>query len=364
MILALLALSNPLELIKPRIEAFVERGRIPGAVTLVAQNGKVVKLEASGYADLEMKKPLKPDTIFQIASMTKSVTATAIMILADEGRLSLNDPVDLYIPEFKDMKMKETGRSPSTRMRIRHLLTHMSGLNGSDPSPITDESKAKMLLGDYVKTISESTLDSEPGAKINYSGRGTSVAGRIVEIVSGMPFERFVLIRILEPLSMKDTHFFLPREKHDRLAMLYFYEKDKLNKGSDDPFKTGARLANPAGGLYSTASDMFRFYQMVMDHGKGVLSRAAVETMTQVQSFPTIASSETYGFGFAVSGGSSNGPTFMPPGVFGHAGATGTYGWGDPRHGVVGIYMTQCIGGDNEVLDMFRTLVNVWARDR
>lgn len=363
MIIAFLALlPAELSLIPARLQEQVDLGVMPGAAVLVMRKGKTLLDTAVGYADLTAKFPLRTDTIFRIASMTKPVTAAAIMMLADEGKLTLNDPVDRYLPEFATVQVAGNDglRRSNSRMRIRHLLTHMSGINGSDPGPITDQAKSMMTLEEYAKTLSSTPLMFDPGASISYSGRGTSVAGRIVELVSGEKLESFLQRRLFYPLGMKDTHFFLPTEKKGRLAKLYVSERSGLVEDQEDRFRIGAKLANPAGGLYSTTGDMAKFFQLILSGGGKLLSRAAVDTMTQVQSFPLAVTTETsrYGFGFAVTAGPSNNPNFMRPGTFGHAGATGTYGWGDPSRELVGIYMSQCMGDESRPLDIFRTMVN------
>lgn len=361
-----LGLANGLEAIPMRMKEFVDEGRIAGSVTLVMQRGKVVRLDAVGYRDLETRTPMTSDTIFQIMSMTKPVTAVAIMMLADEGKLSLNDPVERFLPGFSQLKM-EDGKSPQRRLRISHLLTHTSGLPGTDPRPLDDDMKRKLTLADLVDRIPTLSLRSEPGAIVSYSGPGLTVAGRIVEVVSKQPLQRFLQDRLFGPLGMPDTSFFADPKKAARMASVYTREGQRtpLVKSSENIMRPGAKLANPAGGLYSTAEDMAKFHQLILNegvwNGRRLLSKAACQTMTQVQSPlppPGSSDSTTYGYGWAVIAGPSNTATMMNPGVFGHSGAFGTYGWGDPRRKVVGILMTQLIGGDSVITDAFRTLVN------
>lgn len=388
MLLAMgLGLANGLEAIPIRMKEFVDEGRIAGSVTLVMQKGKVIRLDAIGYRDLESRTPMTSDTIFQVMSMTKPVTAVAIMMLADEGKLSLNDPVERFLPGYSELKM-EDGKSPQRRLRISHLLTHTSGLPGTDPRPLDDDMKRKLTLADLVDRIPTLALQSEPGTRVSYSGPGITVAGRIVEIVSKQPLQSFLQDRLFGPLGMADTTFFADPKKASRMASVYTRESTesyrlqsagvalpsppppgvqrfRLVKSSENILRPGAKLANPAGGLYSTAEDMAKFHQLVLNegvwNGRRLLSRAACQTMTQVQSPlppPGSSDSTTYGYGWAVTAGPSNTATLMSPGVFGHSGAFGTYGWGDPRRKVVGILMTQLVGGDSIVTDAFRTLVN------
>lgn len=349
-----------------RMKEFVDEGRIAGSVTLVMQKGKVIRLDAIGYRDLEFRTTMTSDTIFQVMSMTKPVTAVAIMMLADEGKLSLNDPVERFLPGFSELKMAD-GKSPQHRLRISHLLTHTSGLPGTDPRPLDDDMKRKLTLAGLVDRIPTLALQSEPGTRVSYSGPGITVAGRIVEIVSKQPLQTFLQDRLFGPLGMADTTFFADPKKAARMASVYTKEGQRfpLVKSSENIMRTGAKLANPAGGLYSTAEDMAKFHQLVLNEGvwsgRRLLSKAACQTMTQVQSPlppPGSSDSTTYGYGWAVTAGPSNTATMMNPGVFGHSGAFGTYGWGDPRRKVVGILMTQLVGGDSIVTDAFRTLVN------
>src|SRR5262245_46717506 len=201
--------------IPERIQPFVDDGTIAGAVTLVAHKGEIVSLDAVGLADIASKKPMRPDTLFWIASMTKPITATSVMILQDEGKLSVDDPVVKYLPEFGKVALKD-GSSPATQITIRHLLTHTSGVDA--PAPF--QADKAPTLADIATAIAKQPLQFEPGSQWRY-GVGLTVAGRIVEVVSGKPFETFVDERICQPLGMRDTTFYPTAEQRNRLAVRY-----------------------------------------------------------------------------------------------------------------------------------------------
>ncbi len=272
--------AQQLAQIAQRMQEFVDQKQISGAVTLVALKGKIVHHEAVGLADIAAGRPMYKDTLFGIASMTKPITATAVMILKDEGKLSLDDPISKYVPAFAEARLKEGGK-PSREITLRDVLTHTSGLAGSQQN--------EGSLKNTVEQLALRPLEFQPGTKWQYSP-GLSVAGRVVEVVSGKPFEEFLAERIFRPLGMKDTSFLPTPEQQKRLARLYQPNKEKtdlepathwLTDLSDD------RTANPSGGLFSTAHDMARFYQMVLNggelDGKRIVSKAAVEEMTRIQ---------------------------------------------------------------------------------
>lgn len=216
-----------------RMKEFVDTGTVAGVVTLVARHGEVVSLEAVGYQDLETKTPMRTDTIFQIRSMTKPITAVGIMILLEEGRLLLSDPVEKYVPEFREQLLvdKREGekvlktKKPSRPITIRDLLTHTSGMVRG-----TEKGESSSTLAGYVSSLSQVPLEFEPGAKFLYSDAGFDTLGRIIEIVSGQPYEKFIEQRILRPLGMKDSFFFPSPEKCYRIASHHEPSKGKLKR--------------------------------------------------------------------------------------------------------------------------------------
>lgn len=351
--------------IPKRMQQFVDNGKVAGVVTLIQRNGQRALLEAVGWQDREAKTPMKTDSIFQIASMTKPVTGTAVMILADEGRLALTDPVEKHLPEFRGLHLKD-GRKPSRAVTIRDLMTHTSGMSGGAPDGIREiNTKRDRTLAEAVLVYSQQPLEGEPGERWRYSNMGLATLGRIVEVVSGMDYPRFLEQRIFQPLGMKDTFFYPPKEKHSRIAAMYAYDNGKLTRAKDfDLYREGIRYAAPEGGLYSTAADMAAFYQMMLDGGGRILSPAAVRVMTEVHT-GELAAGFAPGFGYGLTWGviRNNDGIFRmnSVGSFGHGGAWRTYGWIDPQKKLVGVIMLQRISRDGDLADEINAVMAMSA---
>src|SRR5215831_10369374 len=284
--------------IRPLIQSFVDSGEIAGAVVLIAQHGAIVLSHAVGYRDVEARAPMTTATIFQVMSMTKPITGTGIMMLREQGRLSLQDPVSKYIPEFENQRLR-SGAKPSRAVTIFDLMTHTSGMRSRPGGPMKDLYwKLDVPLRDAVASFANEPLDFEPGARWRYSSMGIGTLGRIIEVVSGQPYETFITNHLLKPLAMNDSFFFLPADRQNRLAALYAEGTNgRLRKlgGSDSSYllggdpatmRHGAKYPAPEFGLYSTASDMARFYQMFLNggayRGRRYLSAASVSMMTAV----------------------------------------------------------------------------------
>lgn len=322
------------------MQEYVDKGRAAGVVTLVVKDGKVVHHGAVGYADLANQKPMKPDALFAIASMTKPIVATAVMMLQDEGKLSVNDPVSKYIPEFKDVALKDGGGVRA--ITIKDLMTHTSGVVGDQRNEGTLEETAIHMAG--------RPLGFEPGTKWTYSP-GLSICGRVVEVASGMPFEKFLETRIFRPLRMTDTTFAPTPKQRQRLAKLYQPGKDgepfaPAEHWIVDPSTT--KSPNPSGGLYSTARDMGRFYQMVLNggeiDGKRIVSEEAVREMTTIQTGELetgFTPGNGWGLGWCVVREPQGVTSKLSPGTFGHGGAFGTQGWVDPKRKMIFVLMIQ-----------------------
>src|SRR5580692_11463577 len=227
---------NPARLarIPARMKEFVAAGNTAGVVTLVARHGHVAGLEAVGYQGLESKTPMRTDTVFRLASVTKPVTCAGIMILVDEGRLSLIDPAEKFLPEFKGLKLNPCGTragyncelvTPSRPVNILDLMTHTSGLPAGAPASGTPPS----TLAERVAAVHRTTLVFEPGTAWNYSNIGIAALGRIIEVVTSQPYDRFLAERIFQPLAMKDTFFFVSPDKANRVASVYAYEAEGLH---------------------------------------------------------------------------------------------------------------------------------------
>lgn len=364
------AASNPgadstrLAEIPKRMQAFVDDGTIAGAVTLVARQGKTVSLEAVGLADLANRTPMRPNSLFWIASMTKPITAVAVLMLQDAGKLSVDDPVEKHLPEFKGQWMIDTRTNdrmtlvkPPRPITLRDLLTHTSGLSDV-AAPRFDCSLAELIMA-----YSQQPLRFPPGSRWEYSNPGINTLGRIVEVVSGQRFEQFLRQRILGVLEMTDTTFWPSPEQVGRLAKSYKAAPNGpgleetpvsfIKGGLSDPKRTPF----PAGGLFSTASDIAHFYQMMLNGGefKGarLLSRLAVEQMTHPQTGGLktgFVDGMSFGFGFAVVKEPLGVTAMLSPGTFGHGGAYATQSWADPKKDAILVLMIQRAGfpnGDN-----------------
>lgn len=328
------------------LRPFVDKHALAGAVTLVADKDKVLSLEAVGYADVIAKKPMSTDAVFWIASQTKSITAAAFMMLVDEGKVKLDDPVEKYLPEFKGQWMKAYGdkeiqllKKPKHPITMREILSHTSGLPFK--SALEEPSLDLLPLRVAVQSYAMSPLEFDPGSKWAYSNCGINAAGRIIEVVSGMPYEKFMQKRLFEPLGMKDTTFWPSAEQLKRLAKTYKANADKSDLEETKtvflkyPLDDSARQPMPGGGLFATADDVCRFCQMVLNggtfHGKRYLSEKAVKQMTSKQ---TGAESKVdYGLGWSTRDG-----------VIGHGGANSTNMSIDTKRGLITVFMVQHTG--------------------
>jgi len=339
--------------IHERMQKYVDDGQASGIVTLVANREHVLHLDAVGLADVEAKKPMKTDTLFAIASMTKPITATAVMILQEDGKLKLDDPVSKYLPAFAEMKLK-SGERAKNAITIRHLLTHTSGLGGDQQNEGT--------LAETADALAKRVLDFEPGTQWQYSP-SLNVAGRIVEVVSGESFDQFLAKHIFEPLEMNDTSFLPSEDKHVRIAKLYQPGKtagtlEVTTHWINDLSPT--RTPNPSGGLFSTAADLARYYQMILCGGERdgvrIFSENAVREMTRVQTAELMTGftpGNSWGLGFCVIQKPQGVTEMLSSGSFGHGGAFGTQGWIDPEKGLIFVLLIQRTNfGNSDASDM------------
>lgn len=349
-----------LKLIGPKMQEFVDQGELAGAVTLVGRLDGIASIEAVGYQDLDKKVPMRTNSLFRIASMTKPITAIAVMILADEKKLSVDDPVEKHLPEFRDLRMKTGGkdgteqRKPSRPIRLRDLLTHTSGMHGGLPrAPADLYLKRDRTLAEVVPGFAREPLEFEPGTKWSYCNVGIDTLGRIVEVVSGQAFDAFLKSRVFGPLAMCDTCFCPTAEQRSRIAVTYGKTNGKLVASKSDiiGLPPEVKYPIPAGGLCSTAGDLARLYRMMLNRGeldgRRILSPASVKEMTQVQT-GELTSGFTSGMGFGFGWGVVREPkdvtAMLSPGTFGHGGAFGTQGWIDPRQDLILILLIQRTG--------------------
>ena len=362
--------------IPAKMKEFVEKGTAAGFVTLVARHGHVASLEAVGYLDREAKTPMRTDSLFRIASMTKPMTVAGLMILVDEARISLLDPVEKYLPEFKGIKLNPcgAGRSgagcelvdPPRPFTVRDLMTHTSGLPGSGASAGPEPVRS---LADRVRTGARVTLLAEPGTVWNYSNLGYATLGRLIEVVSGQPYDQFMEERLFQPLGLTDTAFFPPLDKASRQAVTYTLDGEGKLTRAASPATLAVRIPAPEGGLWSTAADQSHFYQMLLNkgtlNGKRILSAAAVNAMTTNQTGDLkgaeFAPGLGMGFGFGVVREALGTFRYQSVGAFAKGGAYRTYAWGDPARDLLGIIMFQRTNGGGDLapeITAFSVLAN------
>jgi CubicO group peptidase (beta-lactamase class C family) len=363
--------------VRSSLQPFVSDREIAGAVALVGDATGVLALEAVGLAEVEGARSMRPDTLFRIASMTKPITGIAVMILVEEGKLGLNDPVAKHLPEFSGQMMlgwrqgdAYIAKRAARPITLRDLLTHTSGLpDGPLPDSPEREAKPVVTLAAASQNYGRRRLSFEPGSRWSYSNAGVNALGRVIEVASAMPFDTFLKTRIFEPLGMVDTTFFPTPDQMSRLAMTYAKDGNELQPIASARVapKAGERPPNPAGGLYSTAPDLARVYRMMLGHGtfegRRILSEASVLEMTRLQT-GELPCGFVEGMGFGLAWAFVKRPTgvteALSPGSFGHGGALGTQAWIDPKKGRFAILMIQRVGlANNDGTPMRRELQRV-----
>lgn len=334
------------------MEEMVAKKEVAGAVTVVVAKDKVLHVESTGLADVAAQRPMTPDTLFWIASMTKPITGAAVLMLQDDGKLKVSDPVAKYLPEFANLK---TPSGKPANLTITQILTHTSGLSeASGPAQ-----KGAKTLADLVPIWLAAPMQFEPGEKWKYCQSGINAAGRIVEVVSGMSFDAFLQQRLFDPLGMKDTTFYPTEAQRVRLVTAYAKNKDT---GALDPvppreFYEGTRNRPPQGngGLFSTPRDYARFVQMLLAggtlDGRLYLSADALKFLATPQTPDTMPvgffqneHGTKYGWGLGTSilrTPHEGVAAMLSPGTFGHGGAWGTQAWVDPVKGVAYVLMIQ-----------------------
>lgn len=339
------------------LQPFVEQNTLAGAVTLVANKDKVLSLEAVGWADIDKKKAMQTDNVFWIASMSKAMTAAGLMILVDEGKVKLDDPVEKYLPEYAGQMLASKGedgrfelKKPSQPITVRQILSHTSGMpfKSSIEQPVLDIYTLRERTVSYAVT----PLQTEPGTAYQYSNAGINTAGMIIEKVSGMKYEDFMHDRLLEPLGMKDTTFWPDESQVARLAKSYrpTAAKDGLEEFTITqltyPLTDTKRQCMPAGGYFSTAMDVSKFCRMLLNKGtlgsKRILSEEAVKQMTRVQSGEAKTKDQLADYGFCLKITTrEGGEGTLSVGSYGHGGAYATQMWVDPVRELVVIFMVQ-----------------------
>jgi putative heme-binding domain-containing protein len=377
------------ERVRKLIQEHVDKREIAGAVVLVQERGKPIYYEAIGKSDVEANSPMTRDTIFRIASMTKPITSVAVMMLVEDGKLSLDDPLSKHLPEFTDMAVlvptKESYRlvKAERAITIRHLLTHTSGIiyrfSGrphfaklfADAGVSDGLVETEGTIGENVKRIAKLPLLHQPGTAWEY-GLNTDVLGRVVEILSGKTLDEFFRERIFTPLQMHDTGFLVPKEKRSRLAALYTPDDKKvIRRVGNEPIRFGAllysatyqtadnsRYYSGGAGLVSTARDYGRFLQMMLNRGeldgKRLLKPETVDQMTKNQigdqQIAFTVHGDGFGYGFGVVTGREKPPSPASVGSYSWGGIFNTFFWVDPRRQLIGIVLTQLYPFDHLAL--------------
>lgn len=366
--------SERLAYLTQTFEEYIDNGDLPGSVVLVARKGQIAYLRPFGKSNMEKNVAMKENTIFRIASQTKAIVSVGIMILQEEGKLLINEPLGKYIPAFSETTVaepKEDGAyeivEANRPITIRDLLTHTAGV-GYGNGIASDLWEKANIQGWYfadreegilatVERMADLPFEAQPGEKFVY-GYSTDILGALIEVVSGEPLNIFLKNRILDPLGMRDTHFYLPKDKEDRLAVVYSSAEDGLERAPDQggmisqgDYVNGPNISFSGGaGYLSTAKDYARFLQMMLNEGEfggeRIISRKSVELMTvshvQDASFPWVKGTG-FGLGYSV---------VENIGLKGELGSNGEYGWGgayhssywvDPEEELVVVYFTQVI---------------------
>jgi len=369
------------------IQQSIDKKQIAGAIGLIARNGKIGYNKAFGYSDIAAKTPLRTDNIFRIASQTKAITSVAVMLLFEEGKLLLDDPVSKYIPSFaKPVVLDQFNAADSSyttvpakrEITLRDLLTHTSGIDyaiiGSTNFkaiyakagiPVGFEG-GNLQLKDVMEKLGKLPLAHQPGEKFTY-GINTDVLGYVVEVVSGKPLDQFFRERIFEPLGMKDTYFFLPKEKQSRLVPIYTFDKDNLVKyerygaiTADYPTRHSTYFSGGAG-LSSTITDYAAFLQMLLNggvyNGKRLLARRTVELMTSNQIGELNVRTDKFGLGFQITSEQGQAKLGVTKGSFAWGGYFGTTYWADPKEKIVGLIFIQQSPLKSDIHDKFKASV-------
>jgi CubicO group peptidase (beta-lactamase class C family) len=354
------------------MKQLVDEGKLAGAVTMVSRHGRVVEFDATGKRDIAANAPMQKDSIFRIYSMSKPITGVAMMILFEEGKWQLNDPVAKYIPEFAKLKVYSTDANSNVVMKdqahpvtMRELMSHSGGFTyGFFSTTAVDKMQLEAdvlnpnnTLDEFIKRVAKLPLNSQPGTEWHYS-ISVDIQGYLVQKLSGMPFDEFLEKRIFKPLGMVDTAFYVPKEKLSRFAEFYSYDKDgKMlvvgpHDGLNHDFSAKPALSSGGGGLVSTATDYMRFCQMLLNGGQldgtRILSPLTVELMrTNVlaPTVPILAPGAGFGLDFAIYTDPVAAGGYYGKGSFWWGGAAGTWFWIDPVNDLIVVGMIQQVAG-------------------
>lgn len=364
--------SDTLELANLKMQEYIDSGKFAGISTLIMKDGKIAQKQFFGSADLKNQKPMDENTIVRIFSMTKPITAVALMTLYDEGKFQLDDKVSKFIPEFDGLKVYtpnengQTFESQINEMTVRHLLTHTSGISyGWNQKSYVDSLYRVTKVGNWDQTLREQVmglfelpLNFQPGSKWEY-GLSIDVAGYLVEVLSGLPLDVYFKTRIFDPLKMNDTGFFVPEDKQERLSDIFSIDKEGVLKGSEgtwsEAFKKTPTLFSGGGGLVSTMDDYLRFCRMLLNGGKldgeRILQEATVKMVMSDQMPENATYKEDNGYGL---GGNVN----LKTGEYSWAGMASTNFWIDTENDMIIITLAQHLPSNYSYAYVFKDLVN------
>ena len=361
--------SDRLARIKPLMQSYVDEGKFAGVQTLIARKGKIVHFEQVGKLSLDTGANIEKDSLFRIYSMTKPITSVAAMLLFEQGKFQLDDPVYKYIPEFKNLTVKKRKKTKPVKnhVKIIDLLRHSAGLNFKGPE---DYRKViDMNLEEYTKDAVKTPLRFEPGTTWWYSS-STDICGYLIEVLSGQKLDVYLKNKIFDPLKMDDTFFNLPKSKIDRLTTLYVIGENKelvsFDNKSNSPFKDKVILLNGSGGLLSTTEDYLKFSVMLLNNGssngKQIIKKNTLDLMKEDHSlglkYKKLVFGKKKGFGLGFEVVKEDDTKFGSKGTFGWGGMFGTYFRVDPKEDMVYIYMTQSFETYRlKLADKFRGLV-------
>ncbi|MFT5092109.1 MAG: CubicO group peptidase (beta-lactamase class C family) [Porticoccaceae bacterium] len=361
--------STKLAKVDDVLDRLVEQKRLAGGTVVIARRGKIVHFKSYGMADIESKRPMKNDAIMRFYSMSKAITSAAVMILADEGKLDVNDAVSKHIPELQDVKVATSDGlvAPKREVTIADLLRHTAGYTyGGSSQPAADAAFKKVDPLDHERTLKQMgerladvPLAFQPGEDWIY-GISIDVLGRVIEVASGQPLDKFLKKRIFKPLGMRDTGFFVPKKKHDRFAPVYNSdEQGKLTVGDNEAhrdFSKPRAFLSGGGGLVSTARDYLRFLMMIQQggtlDGKRIVSEKSVQLMTTSQlpkEVPHIYFGDQqrvgvgFGFGFSVREKMSDWDPTGRVGEYGWGGMASTHYWVSPKDELIVITLEQTL---------------------
>ena len=361
--------SEKLMLLNEAMHSFVDNNDLSAIQTAIIRNGKLIHFDSYGNSDISEKDPLESDDIFRIASMTKPIVSIGLMMLYEEGKFQLDDPVYKYIPEFKNLTVKKRKKTKPVKNHIKiiDLLRHSAGLNFKGPE---DYRKViNMNLEEYTKDAVKTPLRFEPGTTWWYSS-STDICGYLIEVLSGQKLDVYLKNKIFDPLKMDDTFFNLPKSKIDRLTTLYVIGENKelvsFDNKSNSPFKDKVILLNGSGGLLSTTEDYLKFSVMLLNNGssngKQIIKKNTLDLMKEDHSlglkYKKLVFGKKKGFGLGFEVVKEDDTKFGSKGTFGWGGMFGTYFRVDPKEDMVYIYMTQSFETYRlKLADKFRGLV-------